>query len=194
MKFFVISDTHRNIERVKNVLPHLKGVDAILHLGDHVDDALKLERQLASLEEDSPYHGLPVIAVPGNCDGSTSRSDYHIYETKEGIRMLMIHGHQYNIRFGYDRLLYLAEENDCHAILFGHTHIPVYDQIDNIYLINPGSLTRPKDGTNGSYAVITTSSAGLAASIIYYDPAVFEQTKKPQGGFIKGILNYSDRF
>ncbi|QAT42537.1 metallophosphoesterase family protein [Aminipila luticellarii] len=94
------------------------------------------------------------------------------------------------------RIFYRAEEEGCVAALFGHTHKPLFVQCDDIYLINPGSLTLPADGTKGSYAVVTTSPQGLEGSVIYYEEKknTVPKPAKVQGGYIRGLLNYSDRF
>ena len=181
MKFFVIGDTHGHLDKVLKVWERLKGVDMVIHTGDHLRDAKDLEAEL----------GVPVIGVKGNCDGSMSSDDIEIVESEYG-NILVTHGHMQGVDYSYDRLLYLAEENDCVAAIFGHTHVPCYDQIDDIYLINPGSLTRPRDGSQGSYAIITTTESTFAASIVYYDR--FGSKGNVQGGFVKNILNYSDRF
>ena len=40
----------------------------------------------------------------------------------------------------------------------GHTHVARLEKIDNIIFLNPGSLGRPRDYTNGSFAVISSKS------------------------------------
>lgn len=182
MKFFILGDTHRKLDKARKVASKLKGVDMIIHTGDYAEDAEILSEEL----------GIPVVSVPGNCDGSISANDYAIVEAECG-NILVTHGHMQNADYSYDRLLYLAEEHDCMAVVFGHTHQALYEEWDGIYLINPGSLSRPRDGSQGSYAVVTTTESTFAGSIIYYNSAIFEK-EKVKGGFIKDMLNYSDRF
>ena len=182
MKFFITGDTHNNIDKVLKIFPHLKGVDMILHTGDMKSDGKRLEELL----------NVPVVSVPGNCDGSSSSGDFEIVETEYG-KILVTHGHMFHVSYSYDRLLYLCEENDCKAAVFGHTHVPCFEEIDGIHLINPGSLSRPRDGFYGSYAVVTTTKSTFAGSIVYYNPSLFEK-EKVKGGFIKDLLNNSDRF
>ncbi|MCI5884582.1 MAG: metallophosphoesterase [Clostridiales bacterium] len=181
MKIFVTGDTHGKLEKVLKVFEKLKNIDLILHTGDYYDDSRVLESIL----------NVPVIGTRGNCDGSMSSSDFRIAQTDHG-NILVTHGHMQGVDYSPEKLLYLAQENECCAAVFGHTHIPYCESYDGIYLINPGSLTRPRDGSKGSYAVITTTESTFAASIIYYNNT-FEK-KPPKGGFVKGILNYSDRF
>ena len=182
LKLFITGDTHGHLEKVRAIYPHLKGIDMIIHTGDIQHDAYELEDEF----------GIPVVSVPGNCDGSHSSSDFAIVETEYG-NILVTHGHMQNVDYHYDRLLYLCEENNCIAAVFGHTHMPVYEEYGGIYLLNPGSLTRPRDGSQGSYGIITTTESTFAGSIIYYKSSLFEKDKV-KGGYIRELLNYSDRF
>ena len=83
-------------------------------------------------------------------------------------------------------------EHDCCAAVYGHTHRASVFEEEDIYFINPGSLSLPRDGSGGSYAIIRTSDERLDASIVYYN-TIFGNKKSGGSGFIKGILNYSDR-
>ncbi len=62
-------------------------------------------------------------------------------------------------------------------------------------MINPGSLTSPRDGTSGSCAVLHTDDKGLDGGIYYYSHLFKDKIRKTsQGGFLRGLVNYSDRF
>ena len=47
-------------------------------------------------------------------------------------------------------MIELAKTNNCKIILHGHTHIKKLDLIDDKYIANPGSITKPrtKDSNN----------------------------------------------
>lgn len=183
MKILLLSDTHGRLDKVYEIYQKLNNIDLILHCGDYQRDAHTLEDTL----------GIPVISVRGNCDG-VSRADHQIVDTPYG-KILMTHGHIEGVNYDYNHLLYLAEEKDCIAACFGHTHVPLCQDIAGIYLINPGSLTLPRDGTNGSYAILHSTPEDFYANLVYYDTVCgSSKKKKPQGGFIRGLLNYSDRF
>ncbi|MBN7772943.1 metallophosphoesterase family protein [Clostridium aminobutyricum] len=183
MKLFVISDTHGKLDKVLEVCKKLTAVDLILHLGDCSKDAEELEKVL----------GIDVLSVKGNMDGSYSPSDYKILETECG-KLYLAHGHMENVKATYQNIYYRAEECGCIAALFGHTHKPVFEEVNGIHLINPGSLSLPSDGTQGSYAIVHTSPEGLTGSIVYYSSIQKNKPQKVQGGYIRGLLNYSDRF
>ena len=211
MKFFVISDTHGKIDSAVSIYKSLSDIDAVIHLGDSEKDARALSVLLDT----------EIISVKGNIDGNNHKEDnVRLLETSCG-RLLLTHGHQLNVKSSLTNLLYLAEEQNCTAALFGHTHLPMNETIDGILLLNPGSLSKPAGGMQGSYSLLTVSSDGPKASLHYLQdekpnlsesatvpqnsPAVSisrkentphssEKTKpKIQGGFLRNILNNSDR-
>ncbi|MEF9922304.1 MAG: metallophosphoesterase [Anaerovoracaceae bacterium] len=191
MKIFVISDTHGMLSKAIEVFEGLTDIDLIIHCGDYDRDAINL----------GDYFGVDVITVKGNSDGSYSDDDYKIVDTPYG-QIYVTHGHMQNVNFSYDKIYYTAAEKNCIAAIFGHTHKPIFEENNGIYMINPGSLSMPRDGSQGSYAIIHSSKEDFYGSIIYYDDIVktpkatppVDKKKKVQGGFLRGLLNHSDRF
>ncbi|MCQ4637286.1 metallophosphoesterase [Anaerovorax odorimutans] len=182
MKIFVISDTHGRTEKVTEVWAKLTNVDLVVHLGDYIEDARRLEKELET----------EVVSVKGNMDGSYNSDDYRILETEYG-KLLLTHGHMDNVKMSPLNLVYRAEELGCKAVLFGHTHRPAYEEAGGIYLVNPGSLSLPRDGSDGSYAIIHTSPEEFNCAIVYYS-SLSPKKKPPSGGRLRQMLNYSDRF
>lgn len=180
MKIYVISDTHGKIEKAIEIYQDLQDIDLIIHLGDLWNDARRMKEQL----------NVPLIGLKGNMDGSYDRDGYQILETEFG-RIFLAHGHMENIKNSYDTILYKADSLNCKAAFFGHTHIPLFREEEGLYLLNPGSLTLPVGGRQGSYAVATVTDSSLDASIMSETvPAV----KKTESGALKNLLNNSDRF
>jgi len=64
--------------------------------------------------------------------------------------------------------LYRAAELECIAVFYGHTHLPHYEIIDGIHVLNPGSLAIPFDGTLGSFAIVEISENEFSVSIQRY--------------------------
>ena len=179
MKYMVLSDTHGVMGKVYKAIRNEKNIDAIIHLGDLRKDSLELEKRL----------DIPVIAVEGNCDGAMNHgraSD--IIETEAG-KILITHGHLDGVNFDVTRLMYRAMENECIAAFFGHTHVQYLEDTGHVILMNPGSLTNPRDGSSGSYAIAEINDGKLECRIVNYKEPV-----KAQGGYIRGLINYSDRF
>ena len=55
---------------------------------------------------------------------------------------------------GIDRFPKLIRMVRCDILLYGHTHVHRHDYINDCHCFNPGSVTEPRDGTNGTYLVI----------------------------------------
>lgn len=197
MKILAIGDTHGHLEMVRDIWPKLKDIDLVIHTGDNYADAVKLRKEL----------DVPFVSVKGNCDGcyssdrcSPSGGDFAVAETEFG-RLLVTHGHCEHVNYAYDNLIYKALENDCAAVIFGHTHnalvaeqtVPLNPAHSTVWLVNPGSLPFPRDGSGGSYAVIKTGETFFTASIVYYNTIMNSNKKSGRTGFISNLLNYSDR-
>lgn len=184
MKIFVISDTHGRTDKVEEVWKKLTDVDLVVHLGDYRRDAQRLERILET----------EVMSVKGNMDGSYSSDDFQILETEFG-KLLLVHGHMHNVKMSPLNLIYFAQEQGCKAALFGHTHRPCYEESHGIFLVNPGSLSQPRDGSEGSYAIIHTSKERFDCAIVYYRSGKSPKPASKLGeGRLRRMLNYSDRF
>lgn len=179
MRFLVISDTHGKTGRVAEIYKKLTDIDAMIHLGDYRQDAEELAQEL----------NLDCYCVDGNLDRIEKRK--HEFLHVECGKILLTHGHRENVKRGMSDLLSLCREEDCTGAFFGHTHMPFYDEIRGITLLNPGSISFPRSGDQGSYAIVTTDEQGIHASILYYS---YRDTEKPQGGYLRSLMNYSDGF
>lgn len=214
MKILAISDTHGDCSRVIEVYKKLSSespVDMIVHCGDYYSDAKELQARL----------GVKVAAVKGNCDGGFSDTDWSILETEAG-NFLITHGHMEQVDFSKQNIYYKALENNCIGAFFGHTHRASYTELDDVFLMNPGSLTRPRDGSGGTFGLIVTGENSVWGKIYRYEDFMAEGSsdnggsdnggydshggnsggnnssgqKKPKvrGGHLRDLLNYSDRF
>lgn len=128
----IVSDSHDRglwLERFLAVCQREK-YDAVFHLGDLCSDARWLERRL----------DMPLISVAGNCDyfahnqARMARSSYGPH------RIVAVHGHLQDVKYGYERLSYYAEENNATLALFGHTHRAFAGFVGGVLLVNPGAL------------------------------------------------------
>ncbi len=96
---------------------------------------------------------IPFNAVAGNCDGAGGNPWEETVEIMDK-KFYLLHGHQYGVKNGMNRLYYRAQEIKADVVIYGHTHQPHLQCVDDIWFINPGSPTRPRMGTRGTYAVI----------------------------------------
>lgn len=46
------------------------------------------------------------------------------------------------------------ESMGCKAAIFGHTHVPLYANVNGFYIINLEASTLPTGGRKGSYAIV----------------------------------------
>lgn len=146
----VFSDTHNNISNCIKILDAIP-FDLVIHLGDIVSDQLKLKKL---------YPDIKFRCIPGNNDCTQNTPSLCIFE-EFGIKFLMTHGHLYS----ENTLYFKAEEEGCSFILTGHTHISKIKKEGKIVFINPGSISRPRDGT-ASYAVIEKDGNKINYDII----------------------------
>lgn len=139
MKIVVISDTHGNNKDVIEKISENKKPDLIFHLGDYVEDGIKI----------SKVFGIKAIIVRGNGDmGLTKYNEDELIEIK-GKKIFLTHGHKYNVSNGLTNLYYKALELGADVVLFGHTHIPINIKENGIIMMNPGSPSLPR-GNNGT--------------------------------------------
>ncbi|HHU55998.1 MAG TPA: metallophosphoesterase [Acholeplasmataceae bacterium] len=143
MKIVVVSDTHRDKEILNRIAKKHHDADYFLHAGD------------SCLPPEEIY---PFIGVKGNCDFFRYKPNLVI--NTGVIKIFMTHGHFHRKA----KLISTAKANDCEVVIFGHTHVPYYEEEDGIILINPGSPTRPRGKSMPSYAVITIINNNIDVS------------------------------
>ena len=151
----VISDSHGSLKNLAFFTRRIGMPDALWHLGDCADDAPLIAQRL----------NCGYVAVRGNCDPFSDEPLRQIVEWHQK-RFLLLHGHTVTGRLN---LLYLAKEQHCDAVLFGHSHIPSVECIDGIWLINPGSLSRPRSSSGASMAMLTIDDDGFDAQLLFAD-------------------------
>lgn len=94
-----------------------------------------------------------ILSVKGNCDYINLPTLLTI--DIDGNKTLLTHGHLYGVRFDLNRLYYLALENNCRYVFFGHTHVQYLNIIEGITFLNPGSLL------NNNYAIMENGNITL---------------------------------
>ena len=83
----------------------------------------------------------------------TGLQDEIVFEV-EGVNFLVTHGHRYGYFNREEIMVDDLLRHGCDVLLSGHTHVPQCDEINGLYLINPGSTTLPRQGSNKSYCII----------------------------------------
>jgi putative phosphoesterase len=109
----------------------MQPADLILHAGDF---------SVASVLDDLRALGPPVAAVHGNIDSAELRRVLPERQVVEavGVRIGLVH--DAGPASGRLRRMRLAF-HDCDAVVFGHSHIPLHEELDGFQIFNPGSPT-----------------------------------------------------
>ena len=81
----------------------------------------------------------------------------------------MTHGHGYYVSRDTKSLRRAATARGIDVVMFGHTHRPYLDVEGELMVINPGSLSYPRqEGRRGTYIVMETDRNGDAHFDIRY--------------------------
>ena len=169
VRIAVISDTHGSEAALMNCQKKCGSVGGFFHLGDFASDARLIER----------LTGKPVYSVLGNCDGfGASGFAEDVFPEKqkalvgervvtiEGVRILLCHGHRFDVDISLSQLDSEAVELGCSAALYGHTHRSELSAFGKVLKLNPGSPSRPRYGSKPSFAILTVDKGQADASII----------------------------
>lgn len=164
MKLFFISDIHGSFHYLKRAASQCKKEEPnyIIILGDELyhgaRNPLPEEYNPKAVTELLNSYKDKIIAIRGNCDSEVDQmvlqypimSDYSIV-LYNGRRLFLTHGHIYN-----ENNLPNMSEGD--VLIYGHTHIPEAKKQENIYILNPGSITFPKEDTPHCYAILENNN------------------------------------
>jgi hypothetical protein len=150
MKIGVVSDTHGLLR--PEVIPALKGVDHILHLGDVGKHSILDE--LAKIA--------PVTAIRGNVD-------------REGVcgklpetEVFLAEGHYVYMLHDLKALHLDPAAAKFAAVLYGHTHVPNYHTKKGVLYFNPGSCGPRRFELPVTVGLLNVNAGGdLIPEIVY---------------------------
>ncbi|WP_379128264.1 phosphodiesterase [Paenibacillus sp. sgz500958] len=160
MKLMFISDIHGSLYWLEKVLEKVEEEkpDQLVFLGDFLyhgprnplPDGYDPQGVAARLNKVASK----IMAVRGNCDAEVDQmllefpmmGDY-VMIFHEGRRIYATHGHGFSMEH-----LPALREND--IFIQGHTHIPVAELKEGIYVLNPGSISLPKGNFPNSYGIL----------------------------------------
>lgn len=160
MKIMVASDIHGSAYYCQKMTEAYKnsGAQKLLLLGDILYHGPRndLPKEYAPKKVIEMLNNISdeTLCVRGNCDSEVDQmvlkfnimAEYAIIY--DGERMIFAtHGHKFN----KDNLPSLKKGD---ILLHGHTHIPVNESIDGITVMNPGSVSIPKENSWHGYMII----------------------------------------
>ena len=83
--------------------------------------------------------------------------------------MMLTHGHRQNVYSGTGLLKEMARRNGAKIAMYGHTHVPDVDLSTDVWVVNPGSISLPRQkGRKPSYVIMEIDSMGEACFEIQY--------------------------
>ena len=158
MKILIVSDTHRYNTNFLNVVDKTGPLDMVVHCGDVEGSELLI----------SEAAGCPVEMVQGNND-FYSRLPREKEFMIGGYKVWLTHGHNYYIAMNSEVMKQEARMREVDIVMCGHTHKPMVDIGKGVTLINPGSISYPRqENRKPSYIIMEIDSAGEAHYTINY--------------------------
>ena len=159
-KILVVSDNHRKLDNIYQLLEENPDISYFIHLGDSEGSEDAIRTHLPK--------GCESYFVQGN-------NDFFAYLPKEAEirlgkeRLFLTHGHLYGVNFDLQRLADEAKDRNCSMALFGHTHKPCQRTVNGVLCINPGSISFPRqDNRRQSYAMFYLDKKGNLRTELRY--------------------------
>lgn len=151
-KILVVSDNHRKLDNIYQLLEENPDISYFIHLGDSEGSEDAIRTHLPK--------GCESYFVQGN-------NDFFAYLPKEiemrlgKERLFLTHGHLYGVGFDLQGLADEARARNCSMALFGHTHRPFSRMVNGVLCINPGSINFPRqENRKPSYAMFYLDKKG----------------------------------
>ena len=157
MKYMIASDLHGSAKYTKLLFERFEEEQPkkLILLGDLLyhgaRNALPDEYSTIDVTALLNAHRQDIFAVRGNCDAEIDQmvlefpimADYNMMYV-DGRQWILTHGHLFNERE-------MIPHDPGAVLLHGHTHVKAMEAYPELYYLNPGSVSIPKDGTLHSY-------------------------------------------
>ena len=152
MRILIISDTHKKHTNLETVLGKIGKLDMLLHLGD----VEGYEDYIGSIAE------CPIRIIAGNNDFFSSLEREWEFSIGK-YKVFMTHGNAYRVSLGMEYIKEEAIARKADIVMFGHTHKPIISIENEVTILNPGSISFPRqEGRQGSYILMELDNKGEA--------------------------------
>lgn len=152
MKVLIVSDTHGRDDNLLLAIQKVSPIDLLVHLGDFNGGEESIKK--AAL--------CPTEFVSGNNDFFNGYPKEKIIDIGR-YRVMLTHGHRQGVNSSTHTIREAASRNDVDIVMFGHTHVPMIDLKEDIWLVNPGSITLPRqNGRIPTYIIMDLDNSGEA--------------------------------
>ena len=157
MRILVVSDSHGDEYALERAVEAQPTARVVIHLGDGAREAEGIADR---------FPNRTVYRVKGNCDWSdTGMLPFERDEVIGEKHLFFTHGQVYDVKMGLYRLISTARDRKADILLFGHTHQPLTEYEDGLYILNPGSLAHGQ-GNKSTYGLIDITPAGITLNIV----------------------------
>ena len=158
MKILIVSDTHGQEHTLEEAMKKTGSIDQLIHLGDVEGGEERIRGLLGKV---------PAAIVAGNNDFFCDLPDERMF-TLEGYRIWMTHGHRYFVHSGTLYLEREARKKGADIVMYGHTHKPVVQKAKGLLVLNPGSLSLPRqEGHRPTYILMELEQGKFPRCEIY---------------------------
>lgn len=143
-RIMIVSDTHSHHENLKKAFETEGEIDLLIHLGD-IEGEEDYVRALADCD---------VQMVAGNGDFFSELEREKTFMLGK-YTVFITHGHYYYVSLGVDVIVEEAISRNADIVMFGHTHRPFVETIRGVLVINPGSISYPRqDDKKATYIMM----------------------------------------
>lgn len=158
MKILIISDSHGMTNRLERVISKAGKIDMLIHLGDVEADVEYIRK----------HAGCESHIIKGNNDYNVDVPNEEILQLGK-YKVWLTHGHRYHVNWGLETIADEAAGIGMDIVMFGHIHIPLVEYRGDVILVNPGSISLPRqDNRKGSYILMDIDRNGEAHFSIAY--------------------------
>ena len=158
MKVFIVSDTHGQHGNLDRALEQLGKIDVFIHLGD-VGDGLEYLDAIIDCEK---------YIIGGNNDffAPIPRELEFLLGTK---KVFITHGHKYLRGLDVKGIVEAGRSRKADIVMFGHTHMPYLETLSGLTILNPGSISLPRQrGREASFMMMEIKADGEVKYDVYY--------------------------
>lgn len=149
-KILVVSDSHNDKDTLERIIKKETDSDLVIHLGDGVEEF-----------EDSMTGARKIhVSVKGNTDNDNIAQPFTKMITFFGKKLFLAHGHTFDVKITYDKIIEKARSENADLCLFGHTHHQYMNVVDGMTVLNPGAVSCFHE-----YAVIKITDGHIHAEL-----------------------------
>ncbi len=165
MKVMIVSDLHGSAYYTRKALEifQTSSSDLLAILGDVYNHGPRnpLPQEYAPMEVARLLNSIKdkLLVVKGNCDSEVDSmiSEFHFVESAALMvgsnKVYLTHGHVFN----KDHLPALSQGD---TLVYGHFHQVTCEDVSGVHILNPGSISLPKDGLR-AYIMLDEKGASI---------------------------------